>query len=146
MYGPDRKPRSSSAEVGAWRVGAWLMADILVVGDEEALRRLIAHMLRAAGHTVREAEDGRQALAHFDQRLPALLITAAVLPRQQGFQTIIELHREMPDLPILAILGDRGEIDPRLTKGGGAIASLGKPFSADALLGAVTRLLGTRTA
>lgn len=121
------------------------MADILVVDDESALRRLIAHILKEAGHNVREASDGREALAHFDQQVPALLITDILVPLQDGIQTIVELRREMPDIPILAISGDRRRIDPRLTRGPGAIALLGKPFTAAELLGAVTKLLGGRS-
>lgn len=118
------------------------MADILVIGSEEALRRLIARILRGESHTVREAADGKEAVAHFDARTPALLVTDIVLAAHDGIETIIELRREMPDIPILAIVGGREGVDPRLSRGGGAVGSLGKPFSADELLGAVTRLLG----
>jgi DNA-binding NtrC family response regulator len=119
------------------------MADILVVDDEDALRRLIARILRGAGHAVREAADAKEAVAHFDQRIPAVLITDIVQPAQEGIETIVELRREMPDIPILAISGGGG-VHPHLTKGGG-IASLAKPFSADELVSAVTKLIGGRT-
>src|SRR5581483_3395218 len=120
------------------------MADILVIDDEDALRRLIARILRGAGHTVREAADAREAVAHFDKDAPALLITDIVLPAQDGIETIIEMRREMPNIPILAISGG-GTVHPSLAKGSGAVVSLGKPFSADELLGAVARLLGACT-
>lgn len=119
------------------------MADILVIDDEDALRRLIARILRGAGHAVREAADARQGVAHFDQRTPALLITDIVAPAHEGIETIIELRREMPDIPLLAICG--GGVHPQLTKGCGAVASLAKPFSADELLSAVAKLIGGRT-
>jgi DNA-binding response OmpR family regulator len=122
------------------------MADILVIDDEDALRRLIARILRGAGHAVREATGIKEAVAHFDARTPALLITDIVLPAQEGIETIIELRREMPDIPILAIAGGAGSVHPSLAKGGGAIGSLGKPFSGDELLNAVTKLLGGPTA
>jgi DNA-binding NtrC family response regulator len=118
------------------------MADILVVDDEDALRRLIARILRGAGHTVREAGEVRQAVAHFDQGVPTLLITDIVRPAQEGIETIIEFRREIPDIPILAISGGGTQLHPHLAKGPGAIGWLATPFSADELLGAVGKLLG----
>lgn len=119
------------------------MADILVVDDEDALRRLIARILRGAGHAVREAADAKEAVAHFDQQVPAVLITGIVRPTQEGIETIVELRREMPGIPVLAI-ADGGSVHPQLANGCG-ISSLSKPFSADELVSAVAGLIGSGT-
>jgi DNA-binding response OmpR family regulator len=119
------------------------MADILVIDDEEALRRLIVRILRAEGHAVREAANGREGLRLFREAPPALLITDIVMPDQEGIETIIELRREAPDFPILAISGGGEGIYLRMAAGVGATETLAKPFGADELVAAVERLLAT---
>jgi DNA-binding response OmpR family regulator len=118
------------------------MADILVIDDEDALRRLLARILTTAGHTVRQARDGREGLIQFRNRRPDLVITDIVMPDQEGIETIIELRRDAPDVPILAISGGGGGVYLRLAEGVGATEALAKPFSADDLLAAVAMLLG----
>jgi DNA-binding response OmpR family regulator len=117
------------------------MADILVIDDEEALRRLVARVLRAEGHTVREAANGREGLRLFREARPALLITDIIMPGQEGIETIIELRREAPEFPILAISGGGEGMYLKLAASLGATETLAKPFGADELLAAVAALL-----
>jgi DNA-binding response OmpR family regulator len=121
------------------------MADILVIDDEAALRRLVARILKGAGHSVREAENGRVGLQLFRELRPALVITDIVMPDQEGIETILELRRDAPSLPILAISGGGGEgAYLRMATGLGATEALAKPFGADELLAAVAKLLGQK--
>jgi CheY-like chemotaxis protein len=120
------------------------MAIILVIDDELPMRRLLSRLLTGAGHTVHEAADGHAGLALFQQVQPALVITDIVMPEMEGIETIRELRRGGSPVPILAISG--GTAPPlylHAATGLGATAALSKPFAADALLGAVTELLGT---
>jgi DNA-binding response OmpR family regulator len=116
------------------------MAEILIIDDDPHIRRLMSRILRGAGHTVREATDGRSGLELFRERLPALVITDIVMPDQEGIETILELRRDAPSLPILAISGGEGGY-LRLAIGLGATEALAKPFGADELLAAVVKLL-----
>jgi DNA-binding response OmpR family regulator len=117
------------------------MADILVIDDEAALRRLVARILRAEGHAVREAPNGREGLRLFREARPDLVITDIVMPDQEGIETILELRREEPDFPILAISGGGEGIYLRMAAGVGATETLAKPFGADELVAAVEKLL-----
>ena len=55
-------------------------ARILVVEDETRLRELVRLYLERAGYEVREAGDGRVALATFDDDPPDLLVVDLMLP------------------------------------------------------------------
>jgi DNA-binding response OmpR family regulator len=118
------------------------MADILVIDDEQQMRRLIARVLKRYDHVVHEATDGKQGIALFKQLLPALVISDIVMPDGEGIETIREIRRLAPNVPILAISGGIARsLYLRSATGLGATASLAKPFDNDELLAAVADLL-----
>jgi DNA-binding NtrC family response regulator len=115
-------------------------ADILIIDDDRQMRRLLIRILNAAGHAVREAEDGRGGIDSFRRRRPALVISDIVMPDIEGIETIRTLRDEAPTMPIIAISGGSGNtLYLRAATGLGATASLRKPFTAVAL----TELVGT---
>jgi signal transduction histidine kinase/ActR/RegA family two-component response regulator len=80
---------------------------ILLVEDEDAVRRLLAHVLRASGYQVLEARNGEEALelvAHWPGKLD-LLITDLVMPRMGGRQLAAKLHGSLPTLRVLFLSG-----------------------------------------
>ncbi len=79
------------------------MARILLIDDDDALRGVIAQNLAMAGHTVLQAADGRQGVNLFHATPVDLVLTDLVMPGKEGVETIIELHRERPELPIIAM-------------------------------------------
>jgi DNA-binding response OmpR family regulator len=119
------------------------MADILVIEDEPALRRLVLRILREAGHTVHEAGDGSEGIAVFHRVRPALVITDIVMPDMEGIEVIRQLRKEAPTVPILAVSGSGQAVYLGAATGLGATESLAKPFRRDDLLIVVGRLLGT---
>ena len=117
------------------------MPDILIIDDSIEVRRVIARVLRLANYRVTEAANGAIGLKLCRDALPALVITDMVMPEKDGFETIEQLRRQMPKLPILAISGG-GMMDylafaARL----GATAVLQKPFKIEDLLETVARLI-----
>jgi DNA-binding NtrC family response regulator len=118
------------------------MADILIIDDDRQMRRLLIRILTGAGHTVREAGNGRDGVALFEQQRSAMVITDIVMPDMEGIETILSLRRDNPILPIIAISG--GSDPLYLTAAGklGATATLRKPFSADELIVLVEGMLG----
>jgi CheY-like chemotaxis protein len=120
------------------------MAQILVIDDEDQVRRLIREVLEAAGHEITEAPNGRVGVRLFRQSPARLVITNIFMPEQEGIETITELRNDYPDLPILAISGggSSGGTDVLETaEAFGASAILAKPFDLPALTGAVEKLL-----
>lgn len=115
---------------------------ILVVDDEDDVRRLAAQILREAGHTVREAANGVEALAAVAKHPVDLVILDLVMPEKEGAETVQELRRKRPDLPVLAISGVVGaDFYLHAAKMLGASATLRKPFSREQLIAAVEPLL-----
>jgi|SRR4051794_5797887 len=123
------------------------MAEILVVDDEPAMRRLISRILTKAGHTTHEAASGNEALVLFARVDPTLVITDIVMDEGEGIETIRALRSKSPDLPILAVSGGTSStLYLRVAKRLGATDALAKPFMREELIETVNRLLGTHAA
>jgi len=122
----------------------WIMAEILVVEDDDELRRLVCRRLTLAGHQVAEAQNGLAALRQIQGHVPELIISDIVMPDMDGLELIRNLQKEHPRLRILAVTGG-GATDPALrlalAKRLGAADTLYKPFSFDELLEKVSMLL-----
>jgi CheY-like chemotaxis protein len=106
---------------------------ILVVDDEDGVRKLLCGVLIGAGYDVLWAADGRQAQRIIQSRAIDLVLMDLVMPDREGIETIAELRREHPALKIVAISGFGGtflQVARRL----GARATLAKPISPDELL------------
>ncbi len=119
------------------------MASILLIDDDTSLREIIAMILEHAGHAVRQASDGSRGVALFRAAPADLVITDLIMPGQEGIQTIVELRREHPKLPIIAISGGllNSELYLKLASKLGAHRTLAKPFSGDELLKAIDEIL-----
>jgi len=117
------------------------MADILIIDDDRQMRRLLTRILTGAGHTVREAENGRDGIAEFQRRRAALVISDIVMPDVEGIETILTLRGEEPEVPIIAISGGSDPVYLRAAGRLGAAATLEKPFSRDQLLALVEGLI-----
>ncbi len=114
---------------------------IIVVDDDDTVRRVLRRMLESAGYEVREASNGRRAVAEFHQRPADLLITDIFMPEQEGMETISALRRERPDLKIIAISGVAGDHYLRMAKLLGARATLQKPLRLATVLDTVRKCL-----
>jgi PAS domain S-box-containing protein len=116
---------------------------ILVVEDEDAVRKVAVRTLGAAGYTVLSAANGAEALLTHAQHVGdiQLLLTDVVMPRMSGRELAQELCGLRPTLKVLYMSGytddailHHGVLDP-------GTHFLGKPFSADGLTGKVREVL-----
>jgi CheY-like chemotaxis protein len=115
----------------------------LVADDEIGVRQLATHVLESLGFRVLQAEDGLEALAHFQQHAAALRLGLLDLsmPRLDGAQAFAEMHRARPDLPVILMSGySEGELIARFAKLGLA-GFLPKPFNVDGLIAKVKAVL-----
>jgi DNA-binding NtrC family response regulator len=118
------------------------MAVILLIDDDDRLRRTLGRMLATAGHEVVEADNGKVALALFPACQPEIVITDVFMPEKGGIEMVKELREQFADVKILAMTG--GGREPRfysLLESFLVAGILRKPFERDALLEAVDRLL-----
>lgn len=118
------------------------MADIVAIEDDRSFRRVLAEMLIRGGHAVREAANGSEGVALCRRKPPDLVITDLIMPDQEGIETILQLGREYPSLPVLAISGSvHAPLYLEAATVLGAAASLPKPFTRQELLDTVGGLL-----
>ena len=122
------------------------MQQILIIDDDEQIRALICAILERAGFGVIEAANGEEGLKLHRARRPDLVITDIIMPDKEGVETIIELRRESPELPLIAISGGGRQSSQdylALALKLGARRTLSKPFSRGEILEAVRDLLGS---
>jgi DNA-binding response OmpR family regulator len=117
---------------------------IMVVDDEEDLRRIIARMLAPQGEIV-EACDGAEAVRLLRQKTPDLLLLDVTLPDGSGLDVLKEARAIAPNLPVLMLTGQLDISTARDALEKGARAYMTKPFEPSALKQEVSRLLGTET-
>ena len=120
------------------------MANILIVDDDPAVQITIRLVLEGAGHHVTVAGDGRRGLALFEASQFDLLFLDIFMPGMDGLETMRHVRARQPAIPIVVISGRSitpdAYTEPDFLKMAtklGAVASLQKPFRADALLAAV---------
>jgi CheY-like chemotaxis protein len=120
------------------------LANILVIDDEDGVRRAIGKVLVREGHEVIEAQDGKVALGLVQSQPPDLVICDLFMPEMDGVEVLRELRRDYPELKVVAISGGAYEGKVQLldvAKGLGAVAVLKKPFELAQLLSVVQGVL-----
>jgi CheY-like chemotaxis protein len=117
---------------------------VVIAEDEDALRVLLGRVLAGSGYQVISGRNGAEALEAVRARggRVDLLLTDLVMPRMSGAELAAALSGEQPGLKVLYMTGHTD--DPALLGGVdvGAIELIQKPFTSEALLGLVRRLLG----
>jgi two-component system response regulator MprA len=116
---------------------------ILVVDDERAVRESLRRALELEGYVIDLAEDGRAALAHFEEEegQPDAVILDVLMPGLDGLEVCRRLRRSGVRVPVL-MLTARDEVENRV--GGldaGADDYVTKPFALEELLARIRALL-----
>jgi two-component system, cell cycle sensor histidine kinase and response regulator CckA len=120
---------------------------ILLAEDEEIVRDLTTQILKNAGYDVLAAGDGTEALVLYEEHRDDIdgVVTDIVMPGLGGRGLARQIREHDTELPIVFISGHHEETPETLQLGTGA-ALLQKPFSVDALVDAVGRLVGAHPA
>jgi PAS domain S-box-containing protein len=115
---------------------------ILLVDDEEGVRKLVMAVLKSNGYDVMEAANGPSALAAYEKNghKVDMVLTDVVMPQMTGFDLGKQLTDRAPGVKILYMSGYR---DNAIGAGGGDVprAFLHKPFTPDVLLAKVREVL-----
>jgi len=107
------------------------MADsstILLVDDEEAVRKVLTFPLERDGYTVVQASDGEEALARFGDQPVDLVVLDIMLPKLDGLEVCKQL-RSRSSVPIIMLTARDDELDKVLGLELGADDYITKPFS-----------------
>jgi CheY-like chemotaxis protein len=116
---------------------------VLLVEDEEPLRRVLRDLLEREGFTVVEASDGVQALDEVDRSAPDVLVLDLNLPRLDGYGVLSHL-RARPStakLPVIVLTAKGDEDNEVRVFETGANDFLTKPFRPRALSARLRALL-----
>ncbi|HEV8714372.1 MAG TPA: response regulator [Candidatus Binatia bacterium] len=78
---------------------------VLIVEDDEVMRKVFRSVLEERGWTVIEAETGRGALARVAEHRPELIILDLIMPEMDGFEFVAELrkHEAWHAIPIIVV-------------------------------------------
>lgn len=117
------------------------LARVLVVEDDEAIRRGVCDALEFSGYQVLEAGDGEAGLALATDAELDLVLLDILMPKRDGMSVLTELRKARPSLPVI-FLTAKGEEQDRV--GGlraGADDYVVKPFSASELIARVEAVL-----
>ena len=115
---------------------------VLLVDDNDQFRTATAELLMRAGHTVRTAGSGVDAMRCLREAPADLVITAIVMPGQDGFELMMKVRQEFPHVGLMAVSGDGSlsELYLKIATKLGAVATLLKPFAVEELLIAIARI------
>jgi DNA-binding response OmpR family regulator len=113
---------------------------ILVVDDEDDVRRLLREQLERAGYGVLEAANGRDALRRVYEQSPDLVVLDIAMPELDGWHALERL-RDVSDVPVLVLTARDRELEKVRALKGGADDYVVKPFGRQELLARVGALL-----
>jgi CheY-like chemotaxis protein len=121
------------------------MAKILIVDDDQDIRRLLAIRLKAKGHEPVFAGDAISAINQARKEQPELILLDLMMPAGDGY-LVMERMKAMPALegiPVIVL----SALDPKTQESkladSGVEAFFQKPFDHDELMGAIERALGS---
>lgn len=102
---------------------------ILIVEDEESIRRFIKINLERAGYIVREAGSGEEGIEIARGEKIDILVLDIMLPGMDGFQTCKILRDEFPSLGIIMLTAKTQDVDKIMGLEYGTDDYMTKPFN-----------------
>jgi CheY-like chemotaxis protein len=130
------------------RTGRGNGACVLLVEDEDQLRRVMRDLLEREGYVIAEARDGIQALDQVDRLAPDAIILDLNLPGLDGYGVLSQL-RSRPatrDIPVMVLTAKGDEENEVRVFELGADDFIAKPFRARALSARLEAVLGRHRA
>jgi CheY-like chemotaxis protein len=116
---------------------------LLVVEDEEALRKVLVRILEKQGYHVLQAGDGAEGVQIASDYAGAidLLLTDAMMPKMNGKELAAELKRTRPQTKVIFISGYPHEVLSQQGVLDSSIQLIQKPFELDFLTGKIRNIL-----
>ncbi len=116
---------------------------VLIVEDEDNMRRVLGALLRRAGYRVLEARDGGEALGVLDNAAVHAVVTDLKMPRMNGLELLEAIRRRRGSLPVILLTahGTIGSAVEALKQG--AFDYLTKPFDPDEVQQVVEKAVRT---
>ena len=117
------------------------MATILIADDAAFMRMRCGKMLQTHGHTIIEAENGREALEKYQAEKPDAVLLDITMPEMDGITALKEIKKVNPDARVAMVtaIGQQQVVMEALAAG--AKDFVVKPFQPERVLAAVEKLL-----
>lgn len=115
--------------------------DVLVVDDHEAIRSSVGELLRSAGYSVLEAENGARALELLGEHQVGAVVLDLRMPGVSGLKVLETLEDPPPVIVTSAFVlepDERDRVDAKI------FVHLVKPFHPRRLIEAVSSAIGAR--
>lgn len=112
------------------------MKRVLIVDDDERVRKILHQILGRLPLDIQEAEDGEQGLTLFSRSPFDLIITDYRMPKMDGLAMLKQCRQRFPELLCIVISGEQPEGMDQMK-----VHFLQKPLDAGVLVRLVTHLL-----
>jgi GAF domain-containing protein/CheY-like chemotaxis protein len=116
-------------------------ARILVIDDEESVRKILSQMLKAKGYEVVVASDGEEGIEKFKNERFDLVFTDLGMPRISGWEVGKTLKGMDPKVPIAMITGWGVELNKEKMNESGIDLIVSKPFNFDQVVQLVSEAM-----
>lgn len=115
---------------------------ILIADDEPGVRLLVSRML-AEEYIVLEAADGEEALDIAERQHPALILMDLMMPKIDGYTACLRIKTDQAtkEIPVVMLTGIGHELNKSFAEEMGAAGYITKPFTREALVEQMRRLL-----
>ena len=121
---------------------------VLLVEDDESMRTMMSKMLVHAQWEVRQANNGREALASIEEKMPALILLDLMMPEMDGFDFVAQLRSrsEWQKIPVIVLTAkELTETDHMRLQGYVQKVMQKTAYSREELLEQVRNLIATST-
>jgi signal transduction histidine kinase/CheY-like chemotaxis protein len=116
-------------------------ARILVIDDEDSVRKILYQMLKANGYQVVVAPDGEEGIERFKEEPFDLVFTDLGMPKMSGWEVGRALKGIDPKVPVALITGWGVELNKDKMKESGIDLVISKPFNFDQVVRLVSEAM-----
>jgi CheY-like chemotaxis protein len=117
------------------------MVKILIADDSSFQRKIIASILKEAGHEVISANNGKEGITRAGTEKPQLIITDLLMPEFDGYYLLEQAQAAKMGIPILILTSDIQNATRDRCMQLGAAGVINKPIRKDLLIPVVQRAL-----
>lgn len=117
---------------------------ILVIDDEDIVRRSCSRTLSPLGYEVRLTQSSLDGLRMIDKEKFDLVLTDIKMPDMDGIEVLKQVRDKFPEMKVIIMTGYQSVENALKSVQLGAFDYIEKPFSPDALISSVSKALGGR--
>jgi len=122
----------------------YMLKNILLVDDEESIRKMVRAVLGEDNYSFTEASNGVEALEIMETQSFDLILTDVIMPDCDGIELVMSVRKKLPDIKVIVMSGGgrvRADHYLNLAEKLGAARVFEKPFNTAELRETVAELL-----